>query len=160
MRGGSSDGDQQWADLTSPIVARGDLKKKEEQEETQKAHEEVDEEEGKETGEGGAACLNLLYRVLAGNSELRVVLRLLSSGGDEDAVVTPTRKEGEEEEKVLWSQGRVESPGVLQALVNLPHALPSHYQVRNEILAAAITSNNNNTNTNTNATSLPILSWC
>ncbi|XP_063857404.1 uncharacterized protein LOC135098913 isoform X1 [Scylla paramamosain] len=122
--GGSDDGGQRWADLISPLVARGDLRKREEQAETQKARENMEEEE---EGEGGAACFNLLYRVLSGNAELRVVLRLKGDG--EEAHQTPGSKENQEGEQVLWSQGRVESPGVLRALVNLPQVLPSQYQL-------------------------------
>lgn len=119
--------EQQWADLLSPLdVTPKDL--------------------------AGGACLTLRYRILSENSELRVLLRPSSEGGAAGGGGGGAaggfkkgerrgggggggRGEGGHQEKgpdeiLLWAQGRVRSPSVMEAVINLDGLeLPRRYQL-------------------------------
>lgn len=117
--------EQQWADLLSPpVVTPNDL------------------------AEG--ACLTLRYRILSENSELRVLLKPTTAMGEGGAVGGGAggfrrgerrghggrgggggHQEKDPEEILLWAQGRVRSPSVMEAVINLDgHEMPRRYQVR------------------------------
>ncbi|XP_037780948.1 uncharacterized protein LOC119577272 [Penaeus monodon] len=116
--------EQQWADLLSPpVVTPNDL------------------------AEG--ACLTLRYRILSENSELRVLLKPTTAMGEGGAVGGGAggfrrgerrghggrgggggHQEKDPEEILLWAQGRVRSPSVMEAVINLDgHEMPRRYQL-------------------------------
>ncbi|XP_042861670.1 MAM and LDL-receptor class A domain-containing protein 2-like [Penaeus japonicus] len=113
--------EQQWADLLSPpATTRNDLE---------------------------GACLTLHYRILSENSELQVLLKpspLVDEGGDgvggggggagirrgERRGHGGSHQEKGPQEVLLWAQGRVRSPSVMEALINLDRQrLPERYQL-------------------------------
>ncbi|XP_071540162.1 uncharacterized protein [Panulirus ornatus] len=127
--------EQQWADLISPVVTQTNLTSSPRNDINiilNDSEEENKDEEDLPAGDvdDGGACLTLHYRLLSAHSELRVVLRPLSAVGVKGYRRRGSQGHQEEEEEVLWTQGRVGSPGVMEAMVNLlPDTLPHQYQL-------------------------------
>ncbi|XP_068206457.1 uncharacterized protein [Palaemon carinicauda] len=130
--------EQQWADLISPVIMKNQL-----------TFDLIDAENSSDPCVSGGltcyedkgtniidgdpeegACIKLHFHILSEHTELQVLLKKALEGRDADLKIMKGTYGKDPEDVVLWTQGRVRSPDVLEALIDVhPSLLPDKYRI-------------------------------